>query len=107
MERNSCRSPWTNTLDGRFQLNVPFSKAKVEFTVDVLNILNFMNKDWGVFRYANFNDVLPVTQTVNSNTGQTTAINVANLTRATAFNNFTIGDLRSRGQIQFGARVRF
>ncbi len=108
MERNSCRSPWTNTLDGRFAVTLPVKKVNAEITVDVMNILNFLNKDWGVFRYANFNDVTPIGNTVNATTGQVTAINVANLANpAVPFSNFVRGDLRSRGQVQIGGRIRF
>jgi hypothetical protein len=49
---------------------LPVKKVKVEITLDVMNILNFMNKDWGVFRYANFNDVTPVTQTRQQHDGR-------------------------------------
>jgi len=107
MERNSCRSPWTNTLDARFAVTLPVKKVKAEITFDVMNILNMLSSDWGVFRYANFNDVTPVSQTVSNATGQVTAINVASLTNAAGFSNFVVGDLRSRAQAQIGARIRW
>lgn len=106
MARNSCRSPWTNTLDGRFVLGLPFKKVKAEITLDVLNISNWLNSKWGVFRYANFNDVTPAIASLNTATGVVT-LDLKNLTGATPFNNFTIGDLRSRGQLQIGGRIRF
>jgi hypothetical protein len=107
MLRNSCRSPWTNTLDGRFALSLPFKKVKAEVTLDVLNIPNWLNSKWGVFRYAAFNDVTPVSASFSSSTGQVTTLNVGSLTGASPFSNFTIGDLRSRGQLQIGGRIRF
>ena len=39
-ERNACRSPWINTFDFRAQPRPAGSKAKVELTWDVLNLLN-------------------------------------------------------------------
>jgi hypothetical protein len=106
MERNSCRSPWTNTMDGRFALTLPAKRVHTEVTLDILNMLNLMNRNWGVFRYANFNDVTPVSETVDSKTGKVTAINVATVSNPN-FSPFVRGDLRSRAQLQIGLRVRF
>ena len=38
-ERNACRSPWTNTLDFRLNVGLPFKRVKAEITWDVLNLM--------------------------------------------------------------------
>ncbi|HUL72590.1 MAG TPA: carboxypeptidase regulatory-like domain-containing protein [Vicinamibacterales bacterium] len=105
MERNTCRAPWTNTLDARFAFNIPVKKVNAQFTVDILNLLNLLNSSWGVFKYANFNDVTPASVTLNA-AGQITNINLSTLNSST-FSTFTRGDLRSRWQLQLGGRIRF
>lgn len=47
--RNAVRAPWINSLDVRFSQQVPgfWRDAKGEVTVDILNFLNLLNKDWG------------------------------------------------------------
>ena len=108
-ERNACRSPWINTFDVKFNVGLPVRKAKVELTWDILNLLNLIDPDSGVLRYANFNDLLVVRPTIVS--GQMTTYNLQNLflngVRQTPEEQFTRNDLLSRWQMQFGARVRF
>ncbi len=104
MERNSCRSPWSNTLDGRFAVTLPVQRVKAEITVDVLNILNLIDRTKGVFRYAAFNDILLAAPVTTS--GVLTGMNLATLTNA-SFSEFTRTDLRSRWQVQLGGRLRF
>ena len=104
MERNSCRSPWLNTFDGRFAVNLPFKKVKAEITLDILNILNLIDSENGLFRYAQFNDILLVTPVAAG--GVTTGMNLSTLNNA-SFSEFTRSDLRSRWQIQLGGRIRF
>jgi Carboxypeptidase regulatory-like domain len=104
MERNSCRSPWSTTLDARIAIGLPFKKTKSEITLDIINLANLMDTNSGVFRYANFNDIAPVSATAQN--GVVTGMNLATLNSA-SFSEFTIGDLRSRWQLQLGARVRF
>jgi hypothetical protein len=104
MIRNSCRAPWTTTLDGRIAIGLPFKKTKSEITLDILNLANLLDTYSGIFRYANFNDITPVSATALK--GVVTGMNLATLNSAT-FNEFIRGDLRSRWQLQLGARVRF
>jgi hypothetical protein len=109
-ERNACRSPWQNTLDFKFNLGLPIKRAKVELTWDVLNVLNLMDHESGVLRYANFNDLLVVRPSVSSSTGVVTydLRNIfTNGVRQDPEGLFTRNDLLSRWQMQFGARVRF
>jgi hypothetical protein len=104
MERNSCRSPWNNTLDARLNFGLPFRTVKAEVTLDILNVLNLFGKDNGVFEYVNFNQVTIFNPSVSG--GQVNSIGIAPLA-AQDFNPYTIGDLRSRWQLQLGGRIRF
>ena len=71
-ERNAGRSPWSNGLDFRFAANIPTrSRARVELTMDVLNLLNLFDKSSGEVYYAAFNDILAVRYAgVNAATGK-------------------------------------
>ena len=108
-ERNACRSPWQNTLDFKFNLGIPVKRAKVELTWDVLNLLNLIDSESGVLRYANFNDLLVVRPSFASD--GTVTYDLRNLfvdgVRQTPEEQFTRNDLLSRWQMQFGARIRF
>ncbi|WP_149194177.1 TonB-dependent receptor [Luteimonas suaedae] len=48
-ERNSSRSSWVNTFDVRIKQELPgfFSGHKSEIWLDVMNIGNMIDKDWG------------------------------------------------------------
>jgi len=48
MTRNSCRSPWTNTVNVSVRQALPAIRGQ-SFSVqlDVFNFLNLLNKDWG------------------------------------------------------------
>ena len=52
--RNACRAPWTNTLDGRFAMQLPFERVKAEITLDTLNLINLINSENGLFQYMSF-----------------------------------------------------
>ncbi|HEX8273425.1 MAG TPA: carboxypeptidase regulatory-like domain-containing protein [Longimicrobiaceae bacterium] len=48
--RNSCRNPWWNSLDMRISKDVrTFGRQRAELLVDVFNVLNGINEDWGRF----------------------------------------------------------
>ena len=47
MHRNSCRTPWSNELDLRFSQPLRLGGAEVTLTLDVLNVLNLINREWG------------------------------------------------------------
>jgi hypothetical protein len=112
VERNSCRSNWINTFDMKFSLELPVRRARVELTWDILNVLNLIDSESGVLKYANFNDLL-VVRPVNA--GAQVNYNLSNLfrtvdgtvVRQNPEDMFTRNDLLSRWQMQFGARVRF
>ena len=101
--RNTGRSPWVNSLDFRVVAGIPVRTARVEFTADVLNLINLLNSDAGLVEYATFNQITPVAfGGIDEATGRM-IYDLEPLTNRT----FVRDDLRSRWQAQFGIRVRF
>ena len=68
---NSFRSGWTNTFDLRVSQDIPlFFGHKGEIALDVMNVGNLLNKDWGLIedygfyatrRVANYAGIDPTT----------------------------------------------
>ena len=106
--RNACRSPWTNTLDAKFKVELPYKRYKTEITLDVLNLTNLFDRNSGVLLYSSNNEILqPSTIPANPTAASpVTGYNITTLVSPT-FTRFNRDDLRSRWQIQLGARVRF
>jgi hypothetical protein len=102
--RNCARQPFTNIVDVKFALRVPAGRTNVELTFDILNFTNLLNDEWGRYEFLDF-------QTLNSVAyrgleGGRPIYDLATITSPT-FRKFTIDNLRSRWQGQFGARIRF
>lgn len=55
LPRNALREPWVNQLDMRITQDLPgFSDHAMQFTLDVQNLLNLVNPDWGLQRFVDF-----------------------------------------------------
>ncbi len=55
LPRNAMRAPWVNLLDMRITQLIPtFSGQKIELTLDIQNILNVFNSEWGLQKYVEF-----------------------------------------------------
>jgi hypothetical protein len=120
--RNSGRAPWNNELDFRYALTLPtYGRAHVDLTMDIFNLGNLFNKDWGYaffpyFPSAAANGILTYatatggaatgTQGIDPATGKE-RINLATITSTTFRGTFTRDDVLSRWRAQWGARVRF
>lgn len=102
--RNACRAPWSNQLDFRFNVALPFQRVKAEVTLDILNVLNLLDSKKGIQEYTTFNAIAPVTPVFTS--GQVTGYNISFLT-GSSFRKWQRDDLRSRWQMQLGGRIRF
>ncbi|HYF02131.1 MAG TPA: hypothetical protein VEC36_02060, partial [Patescibacteria group bacterium] len=58
VERNSARAPWINQLDLRIAQSFPsFGNQSIEFTLDIQNLLNLLNPDWGIQKYMQFTNI--------------------------------------------------
>ena len=110
--RNACRAPWTNTLDGRVGVQLPFKRIKTEVTLDMLNLINLFDSQKGLFEYMSFGQLslyAPVSSAGNTTVTPTQPLVGYNLSSimAPTFRKFLRDDLRSRWQMQLGARIRF
>jgi hypothetical protein len=48
LERNDCDEPWRNRVNARATFRVPtYAGHRAEVYVDVFNVLNLINEDWG------------------------------------------------------------
>ena len=106
--RNSCHSPWINSLDFRYAVTVPTGgKTKVELTMDAFNFLNLVNKEWGWSFYPTLNSPIPIGYAgLNPTTGKET-LNLSTIASPTFQGTFNRDDLRSRWQMQWGLRFRW
>jgi outer membrane receptor for ferrienterochelin and colicin len=106
--RNASRSSWTNSLDFRLGFEVPFNegKRKLEFTIDVFNVLNLLSSSWGRFDFTSNQNIAPIRYGGIDSASGKPIYDISTLASPT-FTKFITDDLRSRWQAQFGARFRF
>ncbi len=102
--RNVCRAPWSNQLDFRFNVALPFQRVNAEVTLDILNVLNLIDSTKGIQEYTVYNSIAPVT--ARTSAGQITAYDISFMT-GSSFRKWQRDDLRSRWQMQLGGRIRF
>lgn len=111
-QRNGAKSPWRNQVDFRLMQevfrNVGDAKNSVQFTVDIFNAGNLLNKNWGNVNFVN-NAAILVPQNVSSisaTTKPTFRVNNSggDIVRSTFGTSQTIS---STYYMQFGIRYNF
>lgn len=120
-ERYSLRQPWRNNLDIRISQEIPTAnKQKIQFTLDILNLLNLLNHEWG-YQYFISNSSYSLMRYEGSvsqaeiNAGlykqedlsKIKAGFVPNFRGNTKDAIFNVLDLQSRWQMQLGIRYFF
>jgi hypothetical protein len=56
--RNAFQAPWNHSLDLHLDQSVPIrGRANVQLTFDLINVMNLIDEDSGLLRFANFNAV--------------------------------------------------
>ena len=74
IERNASREPWYHSLDARLAQDIPvpgLKEHRLQITLDVLNLLNVFNKDWGKLQYVyNQNDTPILYKGIDAATGK-------------------------------------
>ncbi len=107
--RNSHRSPWLSILDLRLAQEFPvWGKTRGVLTLDVENLANMINSDWGQLRQVSFIYVAPVLEVarIDAATGRYVYRPRAGTTGPTP-PNFSLSALPSVWRIQFGVRFEF
>jgi hypothetical protein len=106
VERNGLRNPWVNQFDLRISQELPgfFKGHKSELWLDVMNVGNLINKDWGRIQYNSpYGDRVAVDfQGVDAASGKYIYnFNPANVT------SVAWTDWESRWSLQLGFRYKF
>ncbi len=105
IKRNASREPWYHTMDLRFMQDIPvpgLNGHKLELTLDIINLLNLIDHNWGVLNYvSNQNDVPLAYKGIDIPTGKPKIQFIPRTSR------FAISQLYSRYQIQLGVRYAF
>lgn len=111
-ERNAASSPWRNQFDLRIVQdifkNIGNTKNSFQFTADIFNFGNLLNKDWGIVRnIRNANILVPQNTSSISNTVKPTfllASSQNDIIKETFVPNQTF---TSTYYMQFGVRYNF
>jgi hypothetical protein len=110
--RNASRYPWSHSLDARLAQDIPLpglKDNKLQITLDIVNVLNLLNKDWGMSYYvSNQNDANWTFKGYDTATGKEKIF----YTNRTSIKegvpaNIKISDLGSRWGAQLGLRYTF
>ena len=101
MERYGALAPWRGRWDLKLLQDYTFNNDnKIQFSVDVLNLGNLINSDWGIIQQPN--NVSPIGVSVDATNTPTYTFD-PNLTKTYGFD----ASLASRWQAQFGVRYIF
>jgi len=115
MQRNSCRTPWTNEIDMSIEQALPtINGQNVSVRLDAINFGNLLNKNWGrQISTGNFNPVTLYTQSAMVLPGTTTTAG-ANLTNGVPrvtfdpnFNPYNYNNIFSQYSLQLSLRYTF
>ncbi len=103
--RNASRSPWDQALDLRIaqELPVPFLRDnRLQIVLDIVNVPNLLNKDWGKSQYVSYNRLQPWQfKGYDAATGKEMIYLTLPTTR------FSLSNLGSRWGAQIGLRYSF
>ena len=104
-ERNGARTPWNAQADLRIGQNFKFGKHQFQLSLDIINVGNLLNKDWGNQYF--------VANTLNSSYQIVTVASVVNDVATFRFNDpkgqtpYQIDPIASKWQGQLGLRWIF
>lgn len=111
-ERNGATSPWRNQFDLRIVQevfkNVGGTKNSFQFTADIFNFGNLLNRNWGTYDFVNQASILVPTNVsaINATTAPTFRLNTSggDVVRSTFG---TTQSFNSTYYMQFGVRYNF
>lgn len=102
IERNASREPWKHLLDFRLSQDIPIfglKRGAIQVTLDILNLANLINKNWGKYEYMTFDDSPLTFQGIDAATGK------PKLSFYEKASRFIVSDFLSRWSMQLGLRV--
>jgi hypothetical protein len=103
MRRNSCREPWSHTSIASMRQTIPVAGAHaLTVQLDVFNVLNVLNRNWGQYRTANPTLLTQMGETTGS---QATAQPVFSFDPTKAL--WTTAPTESGYQLQLAVRYSF
>ncbi|WP_162428790.1 TonB-dependent receptor [Pontibacter pudoricolor] len=110
-ERNGDRLPWSNQVDLRLMHEIKLNTTdenshRLQFTFDVMNVGNLINKDWGRQYGASFN-AYQLLDVEKSTAGTTTPAFTYTGKGLTDGKPYFVQDFTSRWRGQFGVRYIF
>jgi hypothetical protein len=113
-ERNGGVSPWANKIDLKIQqdffVNVGGKRNTIQLSLDILNVGNLINRNWGIVQYNNQSSILKMANNslvvANGTVSPTFQLNPFNNTMLTKTFANSIG-YSSTYAMQFGVRYIF
>lgn len=104
LKRNSCRTPWTNRFDVRLAQSLPtFGGQSAQFTIDVLNFANLLNREWGRSEFVSNQADQALRRSGSTLVGERVLLSGFGPRNSP----FTVSDIGSRYQIAAGIRYTF
>lgn len=91
LERNACRGPWQTYINARITKVIPtFNGQMLELSLDIFNLPNLLNADWGVIKATTFFENQPILNgtgfDVANDRNQYTLMNMTGLNAVSATN---------------------
>ena len=108
LDRYELNEPWARQLDLHYELGLPrIADIGTQITVDILNLANMVDEDYGVVEFVSNQNYTPVVfQGIDASSGL--PIYRENFNGSTnPGRQFSTADLRSRWQARLGVRVNF
>ena len=106
-KKASAVTPWNRSLDFHYDLELPIKVVRTQFTFDVLNLLNLIDKNQGAIYGVSNQSYTPITyRGIDSATGKP-IYEASSVTALDPGKAWFINATRSRWQLKFGLRVSF
>ena len=103
-ERNAARNPWNDELDLRIAQDFGTSVGSFQISLDIFNVMNLVNSEWGWFEQTSQDTYTVVTL---NGTDPATGQPVYRFSKPSTNTAWAPYDLLSRWQMQLGLRYTF
>lgn len=104
-ERNGAKTPWNHQLDAKFVYNFPLKTKNLQISLDVFNVLNLINRNWG--------ELVFVPNVVNSSFNLLRFTGIENNQPTFQYTNnenttpWVVDNVNSRWRAQLGIKFQF